>query len=313
MMNVNKYKIPLRDINVSGTSVNIPISLSFTPVDNSELIETKFIEDEVIKSINPIVDYKKVRFLPADNNWDLIRKLKINLNFFINYYENVPPFGYDYSEYANINPPGYGYGAGYYSDVGASFDDLFCRTRRVMNSFLRFNFFDSNISSENNFLFFNDIFTQIGVDQKNQFNFVLPAEESPINYYLGDSLLEPEMIHEGFYLYWFQDLVDNAPNKELEIYMTATYNNAINGQTVGLYTAQSDPTNLPEAIDINGPNGLNYLKVILKNDNGIYKYRFSGGTDQIVTGGGGVDVNPTFNNDIPEITFWEIAPNIGEN
>ena len=53
-MNVNKYKIPLRDINVSGTSVNIPISLSFTPVDNSELIETKFIKDEVIKSINPI-------------------------------------------------------------------------------------------------------------------------------------------------------------------------------------------------------------------------------------------------------------------
>ena len=72
-MNVNKYKIPLRDINVSGTSVNIPISLSFTPVDNSELIETKFIKDEVIKSINPIVDYKKVRFLPADDNWDLIK------------------------------------------------------------------------------------------------------------------------------------------------------------------------------------------------------------------------------------------------
>jgi len=312
MMNVNKYKIPLRDINVSGTSVNIPISLSFTPVDNSELIETKF-KDEVIKSINPIVDYKKVRFLPADDNWDLIRKLKINLNFFINYYENVSPFGYDYSEYANINPPGNGYGAGYYSDIGASFDDLYCRTRRVMNSFLRFNFFDSNIPSENNFLFFNDIFTQIGADQKNEFNFVLPAEECPINYYLGDSLLEPEMIHEGFYMYWFKDLVDNALNQELEIYMTATYNNSINGESVGLYTTQSDLQDPPEAIDLNGPNGLNYLKVILKNDNGIYKYRFSGSTDQIFTGGGGVYVNPPLNNDTPEITFWQIAPNIGEN
>ena len=72
------------------------------------------------------------------------------------------------------------------------------------------------------------------------------------------------MIHEGFYLYWFKDLVDNAPNQELEIYMTAVYNNAINGETVGLYTTQSniqDPL-FPEAIDINGPNGLNYLKVI---------------------------------------------------
>ena len=170
MMNVNKYKIPLRDINVSGTSVNIPISLSFTPVDNSELIETKFINDEANKSINPIVDYKKVRFFPADNNWDLIRKLKININFFIDFYDSNAPFDYSYSEYANLNTNA-GYGAGYYGDMGASFDDLYCRTKRVMNSFLRFNFFDSNISSENNFLFFNDIFTQIGVDQKNEFNF----------------------------------------------------------------------------------------------------------------------------------------------
>jgi len=312
MMNVNKYKIPLRDINVSGTSVNIPISLSFTPVDNSELIETKFIDDEVIKSINPIVDYKKVRFFPADNNWDLIRKLKINLNFFIDFYGNTDPFPYEYSEYSNISTNG-GYGAGYYSNIGALFDDIYCRTRRVMNSFLRFNFFDSNIPSENNFLFFNDIFTQIGVDQKNEFNFVLPVEECPVNYYLGDSLLEPEMVHEGFYIYWFKDLVDNAPDQELEIYMTAVYNNTINGETVGLYTTQTDIQNPPEAIDLNGPNGLNFLKVILKNDNGIYKYRFSGSTDQIVTGGGGVDVNPPLNNDIPEITFWQIAPNIGEN
>jgi len=312
MMNVNKYKIPLRDINVSGTSVNIPISLSFTPVDNSELIETKFINDEANKSINPIVDYKKVRFFPADNNWDLIRKLKININFFIDFYDNNPPFDYSYSEYANLNTNA-GYGAGYYGDMGASFDDLYCRTKRVMNSFLRFNFFDSNISSENNFLFFNDIFTQIGVDQKNEFNFLLPEDQSPVNYYLGDSVLEPEMIHEGFYLYWFKDLVDNAPNQELEIYMTAVYNNAINGETIGLYTTQSDLQIPLEAINLNGPNGLNYLKVILKNDNGIYKYRFSGNTDQMVTGGGGVDINPPFINDIPTITFWQIAPNIGEN
>ena len=114
-------------------------------------------------------------------------------------------------------------------------------------------------------------------------------------------------------MYWFKDLVDNALNQELEIYMTATYNNSINGESVGLYTTQSDLQDPPEAIDLNGPNGLNYLKVILKNDNGIYKYRFSGSTDQIFAGGGGVDVNPPLNNDTPEITFWQIAPNIGEN
>ena len=80
MMTVNKIQIPMRDITISGTSVNIPLFLSFTPVDNTELIETKFIDDEVNKVINPIIDYKKVRFQLADNdtNWNLIRKIKIN-------------------------------------------------------------------------------------------------------------------------------------------------------------------------------------------------------------------------------------------
>jgi len=306
-MNVEKYKIPLRDINISGTSVNIPISLLFTPVDNSELIETKFIDDEVDKSINPIVDYKKVRFFLANDDWDIMRKIKINLNFYINFYNNGI---YDYSEYANLNTNS-GYGPGYYSNIGFSYDDIFCRADRVINSFLRLNFFDSNISSSNNLLFFNDIFTQIGEDQKNQFNFVLPPEQSPINFYLGDSVLEPNMIHEGFYLYWFKDLVDDAPNQELEMYMTATYNNATNGETVAMYSVQTNDPNNIEVVDINGPDGANYLKVILKNDGGIYKYKFSGSMDQEAPNGG-VDINPSQSNDTPTITFWQIAPNIGE-
>ncbi len=52
-MTVNKVQIPLRDINISGTSFNVPLFLSFMPVDNTELIQTEFIDDEVAKVINP--------------------------------------------------------------------------------------------------------------------------------------------------------------------------------------------------------------------------------------------------------------------
>ena len=306
MMNVNDFKIPLRDINISGTSVNIPVMLSFTPVDNSELIETKFIKDEVNKTINPIIDHKKVRFFPADNDWILIEKLKINLNFYIEITPSTTPLTYQYTNQPSEDGPGY------YGDIGFTYDDIFCRTDRVINSFLRLNFFDTNISSSNSLLFFNDIFTQIGPDQKNEFNLVLPVEQAPVSFYLGDSVLEPEMIHEGFYVYWYKDLVDEAPNQELEIYATAVYNNAANGETVGMYTVKTDDYTNVEAADINGPDGTNYLKVILKNDNGIYKYRFSGSTEQLVPTGG-VDNNPTLSsNDTPTITFWQIAPNTGE-
>jgi len=306
MMNVNNFKIPLRDINISGTSVNIPVMLSFTPVDNSELIETKFIDDEVNKTINPIIDHKKIRFFPADNNWELIEKLKINLNFYNEITPSTQPLTYEYANQPN------GYGPGYYGDIGFTYDDIFCRTERILNSFLRLNFFDTNISSSNSLLFFNDIFTQIEADQKNEFNFVLPVEQAPLNFYLGDSVLEPEMIHEGFYIYWYKDLVDEAPNQELEIYAAAVYNNAANGETVGMYTVKTSDYRDIEAADINGPDGTNYLKVILKNDNGIYKYRFSGSTEQLAPIGG-VDINPPApSNDTPTITFWQIAPNTEE-
>jgi hypothetical protein len=279
--------------------------LSFTPIDNSELIETKFIDDEVNKTINPIIDHKKVRFFPADNAWNLIEKLKINLNFYIEITPPTIPPTYKYANQPLQNGPGY------YGDIGFTYDDIFCRTDRIINSFLRLNFFDTNVSSSNSLLFFNDIFTQIGPDQKNQFNFVLPVEQAPVNYYLGDSVLEPEMIHEGFYIYWYKDLVDEAPNQELELYVAAVYNNAANGETVGMYTVKTSDYRDIEAADINGPDGTNYLKVVLKNDNGIYKYTFSGSTEQLAPNGG-VDNNPTSPNDTPTITFWQISPNAGE-
>ena len=280
--------------------------LDFMPVDNGELIETKFIDDEVDKAINPIVDYKKVRFFPANEEWDIIPKFKINLNFY-----TISSINNNSAAYANS--PSFD-GAASYADLGFSFDDLFCRAERVMNSFLRLNFYDGPESNTNNLVFFNDIYTQIGKDQKNEFGFLLPTTQCPISFMLGDSVLEPEEVHEGYYSYWFQDLVDNAPNQEYELYMSAVFNNATNGESIVMYSTKTvDYTNIVLS-EIMGPGGTFYLKVTFRNHNGIYKYKFEPVIQQTPLNGlGGVDIDPsTSTSDTPQITFWQIAPNLGD-
>ena len=83
MMNVNKKKILVGDIG-SGTTINIPLSTNFFPIDNTEMLENKFIKDEVEIAINPIIDYKKIMFKPANDNWDIIDNFIIKTPMEIN-------------------------------------------------------------------------------------------------------------------------------------------------------------------------------------------------------------------------------------
>ena len=62
-MFVDKRKILIGNIG-SGTTIDISLGSNFFPVDNSELIQDKFVKDEIEKSINPIVDYKKLYLNP---------------------------------------------------------------------------------------------------------------------------------------------------------------------------------------------------------------------------------------------------------
>ncbi len=296
-MTVRKIKIPVRDISISGTSFNIDVNLDFSPLDNTELIKTKLIDDEKEKSINPIIDYKKIRFFPANNNWEIIRKFKINLNFYS--FKNQT---YSYSNPNTFNGPST------YGDIGFLFDDIFCRTDRLMNGFLRFSYYDSN-ESPNNLLYSSNVYTQIMDDQKDEYGFVLGKDECPVSFILGDATLEPETVHEGYYLYWFKDLVDNSPNQEYVMYVEVTYQNTGNGQTTLHYSRKTIDYNtltLKEIVENR------FLKVVLKNDNGIYKYRFEPNTEQNFTNGGGINLNPNnTTTDLPSLTFWQIEPNIG--
>lgn len=291
-MFVDRRKILLGSLN-SGTTIDIPLKTNFFPVDNAELIEDKFVKDEVNNSINPIIDNKKVIFKPADNDWNIISRFKINLNF------------YTPESISNGAPQHRGTGSepGVYEDIGFIFDDIFCRTNRIINSFIRFSFYDKPFSGQNQLLSFVDIYTQFGLDQQNEFGFIKPISECPISFTLGDPLLQPQEIHEGYNFYWYTDLVDNSPNKEYELYGVIQFNNAANSRVYELAPSKQFDSNNISLNDLEGEDGILYLKVILKNDNGVYKYKFSPNNKQTELPPG-VNLNPS-NGSVPTLTFWQ--------
>ena len=69
--------IILIDFN-SDNNFKIPISLDFNSVDQTEIVNREFISIETEKSINPIIDYERVRFTPKLNNGGLVKDLKFN-------------------------------------------------------------------------------------------------------------------------------------------------------------------------------------------------------------------------------------------
>jgi len=298
-MIVDRKKILLSSLGAEDAiSIKVALKTNFFPVDNAELIEDKFVKDEVENAINPIVDYKKIIFKPARENpstgeWDIIDKFDINLNF------------YTPDSIALGSPLHRGVGAipGLYKDIGFTFDDIFCRTNRFINSFIRISLFDTPNSGQNQLLSFADIYTQVGVKQENEFGFVLPIDECPVSFTLGDPVTQPNEIHEGFHIYWYKDLVDNAPNQEYEMYAVVQFQNALNGKVYQLAPSKEfDPNNITIS-NLEGENGILYLKVILKNDNGIYKYKFTPNTKQQIPPAG-VNLNPP-NGTTPALTFWQ--------
>lgn len=297
-MFVDKRKILLGDIG-SGTTIDIALGSDFFPVDNSELIENNFVKKEIEKAINPIVDYKKLIFKPSDSeeSWNIIDKFRINLNF------------YTPDSIASGAPVHRGNGSvpGVYSDINFVFDDVFCRTSRFTNSFIRLSFFDKPYSGINQLLTFADVYTQIGDLHENEYGFTLPVDECPISFILGDPVLQPDEVHEGFHMYWFQDLVDLSPLKEYEMYMTLQFNNASDGSVSELAASRDIEPNDITINSLEGPDGILYLKVILKNDNGVYKYRFEPNTKQSQSPLG-VNLNPNPPGPLPTLTFWQITP-----
>ncbi len=80
-MYVNKFKISTASlINTKSNFLyfNLPISNDNQIVDNGELIDKVFVNEQVDLSINPIIDWEKTRFSPIDANGNKINTIIYN-------------------------------------------------------------------------------------------------------------------------------------------------------------------------------------------------------------------------------------------
>jgi len=282
-MFVSRKKIRLDSVTGDSYNLNIPIKFNASPLDNEDLVKTTFVEKEVEKAINNIIDYKKVRFKPAtvkNGKWHVVPEIKIELNF--------------------INSDG-GY-TRYYNGLGFNSEDIFCRINKVMKSYLTLDYYDTTISSENQLLTSTNIYTQMGSDQLNAVGIPKKSDRCPVSYRLGSPTLRPNMVHEGFHIYWFDFDILNTDNKEFIIYLSPTYQNAGNGKVsvMAPYTGNITPLNSKE---------VQYTKVILKYDNGLFLYTIAANDSrQLKENGGGIDWNDN-EDGVPTIRFYEVLNN----
>jgi hypothetical protein len=260
-MFVNRYKILAKDLSTapSGSTMVIPFSLDFIPVDNSDLVQKEFVEKETKKSINPIVNYEKSRFIPYNqNNQQVIKEIKIKL-----WKDSSTPLTY--------------------SDLGITNSDVLYRRNRFLNTFLRLSFYDSNQVTNSNFLFDVTYFTQLGDDQKDMsgcsgadplcvspnINYGNPIDVSsmPVSYVMSNPIISPKKLSEGYYLYWLNKDIEDGPKN---IYMRASLNNASNGKTTNYFSIAS--SNIPQ-LNPQFFNDLNVKYSIFKDQtDGILKY-----------------------------------------
>ena len=208
----------------TATTINIPINISYQLADNAELIEKDFVDVEVAKSINPILDYEKVRYIPVDKNGVDLLSVVYNLFFLTNG--------------SILNPT-------MYSDIGMTDDDLKYETNGFKESYVLLNFFDSDNAMTQNLIAQTEIYSMLTKDDhyqtgsKNNGVYIIagqpmPANQVPVHFVLSNPLLVPKAFYEGYHIYDYKD--DVAIGVPKYLYMQATYFNIKTGKITNLMT-----------------------------------------------------------------------------
>ena len=226
--------------------IKIHIYRYFYTSDQHEVLKTDFIDIEVKKSINPIIDYDKTRFIPINNLGNIVENVKYKLNFLT-------------GGVINNNTT--------YGDLTFDNDDIKYRKNRFIKSFLRLSFFDSDSPTNQNLVSFVTIFSRITkadiIGTVNNIGIPFPAFQFPLRFILNNPISKPDGFSEGFYLYHYKsDVLFNLPR---ELYMRASFNNAKTGKITQLIT-----TPIPQ--DIESLNSKIYTKYILTRTNSGYYY-----------------------------------------
>lgn len=241
-----KYKLRVNQIGDNST-INIPIDITFNPIDQAEVLEKDFISLEVENAINPIIDYEKSRFVLTNSNNVIMDNIAYELNFLVG------------NTFPSVST---------YSDIGFNYDDIKFRKNGFTESFLRLNFYDNDIPTNQRLISFVTIFSKItnrDIIPIGSPNAGLPIGVNllPIRFILSNPIKDPNGFAEGFYLYHYKDEVFDSLPKNL--YMRAEFNNAKTGRRTSFITV-----NTAETVD----NIISKLhtKYILKRDSTGYYY-----------------------------------------
>lgn len=210
-MFVNNYQINIKTLasGTTATTINLPISLEYQLVDQEELVQKKFVDVEVEKNINPIIDYEKIRFKPLDLNDKELDKIIYKVNFT------------NGTTYANI---------------GFSNEDIRLKKENFKQTFLNLNFYDSDNPLTQNLITTITLYTRLKSSDLLGFNppygfagVPKNADEIQVEFVLDNPIFTKTGNYEGFFIYNYKDLL--AIGEETFLYMKATFNNAKNGES----------------------------------------------------------------------------------
>jgi hypothetical protein len=245
-MFVNSYQININTLSsgTTATTINLPVSLEYQLVDQGELVEKKFVDVEVEKYINPIIDYEKVRFKPLDLNDKEIDKIIYKVTF------------------NNGNT---------YADIGFTNEDIRLKKENFKQTFLNLSFYDSDNPLTQNLITTISLYTRLKSSDLLGFNppygfagIPKNADQINVEFVLENPTFNKNGNHEGFFVYNYKDILDVGG--ETFLYMKATFNNAKNGSSVNTMV-----TSVPQEIDLLIHEQYTRFKLYRTSDGFYYK------------------------------------------
>ena len=237
----------------TASTINIPVTIDYQTVDNGELIERVFVDTEVQKSVNPILDYEKVRFKPYNNQdyMGAVQQITYKIGFLSG--NSIPQ-------------------TTYYSDIGFNDDDIKYKRNYFVESFLYLRFYDSDNALTQNLV--NEIeihcnlntgdYLDLASAQGTGYSVGHPKNASaiPVRLIVSNPLTNKSGFYEGYNIYDYKDEYNTIPSKYL--YMKASFFNAKDGKTTNLMTS-----NISYSID-NLVNKLYTRYKLYRNTHGYY-------------------------------------------
>ena len=194
--------------------INIPVAIDFDTMDNNEEISQTFIPAAVEDVINRPIDAEKARFNP-------IYKDQSGTIF------NVSKVIYKITFPAGVN----------YGNIGFNNDDVYYLKNNIKNSFLRIAFYNSDITTNQNFE--DELFTLYS----NISDTTIPANQLPVQYSLTKQI-------EGYSVYYYKTNV--LLGNSISLYAPSVFNNAKTGKVTKLCTTSGylDITNFASYIHL---------------------------------------------------------------